>query len=171
MISKYILIGCAALSLLGLGCNKQNQPTQSDQETIYTSADFHFQIYKPQDVTIAIVPVSVGVNDRVGQVNVTDNIIISVYKTKAGLEQDFSSALTRPEFAKNWHSITMSINGAPAQVYSTNDYVDGVGATAESAVLTEVIGPTYAYMIQFYGISDDPNNPEVATYLSSFKAS
>jgi hypothetical protein len=192
MALKHWITISVAFILLGFGCNNQTQlqknnesienpqalqssgiqlpATHEQQEQIYTNTKLHFEIYKPEDASIEMVPVSIGTNERVAQVNIGNNVVISVYETRSGLEQDFSNGGTFEERMKDWKKTVIDINGKPSNVFSKNEYVDGVGAIAESAVMAEVVGPTYAYMIQFYGISDDPHSAILAQYLSSFKA-
>lgn len=146
----------------------------------YSNAEQKFSIDVPVDATVEP-KTATAINGRKGGVVIKESedkyspqVTVSTYATRADLEKDhggstsdgFEDTMSDAGLTKT----TATLNGSEANIYSGIHAVDGVGGTEYDYIGVEVIGPTYAYMIQFVYSGTDPMAEQVQTYLNSFKA-
>lgn len=117
---------------------------------------------------------TIGIN-RTGMGN-DDLVSIHVYKDKAALEADFSawdggSDPNKKVFmgSSGLQKKTLTINGRPVPVFYGMHAIDGVGGQEFAEVNAVVVGPTYAYLIQFHDMGTSPESADIQKYLHSFQ--
>lgn len=175
MIVAGMSSGCATSTSEDTG--NVDSTTEASAWTTYANEDLAFEISTPSNATVKSYGVDTQTNGRVGAIDIKNDayeVSISVYTDMTNLEKDFSGGgdtTTASTMASlGLEQTTLTWNGKESMVYYGDHIADAPGGGDSTPyVAIEVEGPTYAYMFQFYGISD-PNNETVAQYMNSFVA-
>ncbi|MCR4311911.1 MAG: hypothetical protein NUV56_01370 [Candidatus Uhrbacteria bacterium] len=185
--NAFLGVSSAALLLTGAGCVPATVSTIAvtpDDWATYENPVLAMSIGAPSDADIVA---SVNTFDyekdtlgRIGAMGTTENIAghpnmsVSVYTSEEKIGRDFmisgTSSLTESMTVQGLDAKTATVDGTTANVYSGVHAVDGVGGSEYDYVAVELVGPTYAYILQFYGMGTDPNSEQIQNYLNSFDA-
>ena len=164
-------------------------PSPAIGSSAYANADLHFAIETPASADVMSTVESPELKmtydtlGRIGAIRITEEktvytqpdpmVVIHVYSNTEKLERDFGAKTdVTMEASMKSAGLTMStavVDGRAASVYSGVHAVDGIGGTKYDYVADEVMGDTYAYLIEFENMGTDPNSAQIQEYLKSFR--
>ena len=150
----------------------------------YANPSLKLNIAVPSDADIvATLETFSSITERLGRVggmsvnsNANDkpHMSVLVYTTEEKLGRDFGAIETQTLVEEmkglGLSAKTVTIDGVSANVFYGVHPVDGVGGSEYDYVAAEIVGPTYAYMVQFYSMGTDPDAEAVMQYLRGFDA-
>ncbi len=165
----------------------EEKKTTPETQFLYINADLRFQISKPVAVTaeasVETDAYSRGTLGRVGAVRFMESgytqytqplLVVHVYTDRAKMKKDFSGTATDGTVSlfggAGLKTTSKTVNGKNLTIYYGTHAQDGEGGGAYPYLATEIIGPTYAYMLVSAYRSGDPNDTQFMQFITSFKA-